>query len=447
LKKDLPIGKTLHMRRPFPFDRFVRAPAIKPNEHEFRNESHPFARFDCPSGFLKIRFSVRHSAEQLWVRAYCIEGNKQTELDHDLQTITLVTTTKERQRFDMLAVFPTVGLHKLSLFINTWEQSVTLIDNKQAMSDIPFLNYEPADSGFVPITPTTGLTHIREGFAIIRFIVSIRRSELLFDVLDASGQNFRVRAIYTRLLIDDSDHYEDVTVISFPTPGRWMVKMYLENDIGSFTSFVNYYFDVQGKTDEIISPIECVPVTREFVPLQMPEGLSFLPNSSAVFSSEKSFIWTATTNGDLVLNLKPGEEQTTIFPVEIGRNRKDGVLTIKYRFTVVTPGPYRLVIWFNDGEPIVQRWVVGVARRNVDWVTPKPTKMSGSEVPSRPSSSNASKPSTTANDVIRPPSGTIPNPPVGTDVIQPSSPLTDNVEMPSSGRVDSTKSSFCCLLL
>jgi hypothetical protein len=374
-------GSEGFLDRPLSYERFLRAVRHRPNEHEFRSESHVFTRFKCSNGYVRIQFSISKGENEVWGRAYSISGNVRKEIEHHLQHIELIEESEKRKRYVFHAVFESAGLFLLSMFIDGWEQSFWYVDNEKGTKELPFLSYTIGDSGFTAISPTAGLTKIESGFALIRFCVNIHRSRLLMDVVNCKNENFRKLARYVRLIIPgDRSRYEDVVTISFPTAGLWSVVVYLQNDRGSFTTFVTYYFEVSRGIEELVFPLECVPSDREPVPVVTSENLSIVPCASAVFVDSLTFCLTATFRGELLLNLKPADVDDTIFPTECSKTEVKGVTTIQYQFSVGTAGNYRLLMFQKDKDTVEQLYSIGLGRRKVEWVTPAPAVKSRPEL-------------------------------------------------------------------
>jgi hypothetical protein len=354
-------------RRPYTYARFVNCAKYSPTEYEFRNESHPFAVFEV-LGYVKIQFSIKHTMHSIFACASEINGDSRTEIERDLQMVELIEQIGDRSRWFLHAVFPSTGFYMLGLYINTHEQTEMFINNRQATSDIPFLRYQSTDEGFIPIQPLVGVTKIDSGFALIRFAVFINRSNLLVTMISPTNQEYRDLSQYIKLLIpSDDSRFEDVVIASFPAVGRWLVKVWLENDFDSFTLFVTYRFDVTCAIDEVVSPLTCIPRDRQIVPLDLPDDLYITPNDAAVVLNSLTFEVKAEYVGIILFNLRPFGGNNTIFPTERPIAEEGYRKLSIFEFSVPTPGIYRLLIWLGD-ECHVQFYALGLPRRNVDWV-------------------------------------------------------------------------------
>jgi hypothetical protein len=153
-------GSEKHLDAPFPYERFLRCPRYQPSRHEFLHESHPFARFECKRGFLKVQFSVNLSAEQVWGRAYLVQQNKLREADHMLQTSELVLKKCEAVRDFFNPVLRKVATYQVILFLNEWAQAESYVDNLEICNEVPFLRYAAGNFGFMPIAPTVARTKV-----------------------------------------------------------------------------------------------------------------------------------------------------------------------------------------------------------------------------------------------------------------------------------------------
>jgi hypothetical protein len=316
-----------------------------------------------------MQFSINHTAEAIWGAADAITGNKVIKIDADLQHVELIATTDTRRRWIFHAVFRSIGLYRLQLCIDGWVFRTVYVDNLCGTTEIPFLHYTMGDSGFIPICPTKGLTQISSGFALIRFAVKNRRSNLFLEVVNSGRQSHKEKAQYVKLEIPtDPSRCEDVIIVSFPSSGLWSVQVFLENGHGSFTQFVTYHFEVLQGIEESISPLEFIPDDRRYLKLEKPEGLSIMPDRSAVVVVDSlTFELTARFRGSLTLNLRPMHDQYTIFGTEISKTEDDGLKTIRYRFTAPSAGNYRLYMGFNSHSMIQQYYSIKLPRRIVEW--------------------------------------------------------------------------------
>jgi hypothetical protein len=152
---------------------------------------------------------------------------------------------------------------------------------------------------------------------------------------------------------DDSSLSEDVFIISFRASGRWSISVWLERDIGSFTSFVTDQFDVGRGSHEIISPLEYIPTNREFAPLAMPVGRFVSPQASAIVLDSLTFRVTATFTVRLNLTLRPINGRIAVFPAGVSSTDTGGERRELYEFSVSTPGNYCLLM-FPDSRDSVE---------------------------------------------------------------------------------------------
>jgi hypothetical protein len=82
---------------PLPFERFVRAAAYVPNEFVFRNESHPFSRFPCDGGYLKLQFSTATVVNRVVVQ--CCDARDGRDIDEGLHAVELFQKARDRLKF------------------------------------------------------------------------------------------------------------------------------------------------------------------------------------------------------------------------------------------------------------------------------------------------------------------------------------------------------------
>jgi hypothetical protein len=341
---------------PLSYERFLRVPALKGLKYEFKSESHPFAWFDCPDGYLRTQFSTNLLPQMVCARCYVVRRNTTWELGSQLQHVELVKETSTRRRYWLHAVFSTRGLYEMKIFIDTELVVTFYVDSKRSNLERPFLSYLLGDSGFIPLCPKVGLSAVDSGVAVIRFAAAIKRSRLLVNVLNSHLIITPGLSHFCRLTIPfDDTRYEDVVTVAFPSDGRWSVQVYLSNDTGTYTQFTIYQFDVSGATGRKASPIEFVESNREFVNLETKSGLTISPASSAITIDHPVFQVTATFQGSLQLKFRPLDESKTIHPRILSQNVSDGKKTIEFELICPKVGNYEL-LYFWDNSCFTQLW-------------------------------------------------------------------------------------------
>lgn len=82
-------------------------------------------------------------------------------------------------------------------------------------------------------------------------------------------------------------------MVEFSENGRWEVCIYFENDTGSYTHGVTYYFDVNGAGTKSVSPLFDFPRSRSFIPFKsnVPDSIKIDPSSSAVILNDFDFFF------------------------------------------------------------------------------------------------------------------------------------------------------------
>jgi hypothetical protein len=267
-----------------------------------RSESHPFLFTDCQNGIIDMQFSCLNPVEQINPCIYKKDGNRWIEINRSIYSFCeiiqkSIPDSPERCRFIVHLAFPSVGLFKIEIYINGLEERNLYINNKIPCESIPFLNYNESDTKFIPITPKSSITNINNGFAIIRFAVLKKRSELVLNIFhlnddcwESGTEISREFGEYVSLEIPyDKTRYEDIVTVTFPSNGKYLVYIYLKNDEGSFTSFISYYFNVANAREQApISPLKFVSKGRKFPKIESP-NININPSDSIILTSTNTF--------------------------------------------------------------------------------------------------------------------------------------------------------------
>jgi hypothetical protein len=183
-------GCEKYFDQPVSYEKFMRAAQSWATEYEFRAESHLFRRIECKTGYLKLQVSINHIGKEVQGMVEALEGNSKVRLDYQLQHVELIATTEKRRRFIFHAVFRSPGRYRLALCDGQKVVSTFFVDNLRGTTEIPFLRYTIADSGFIPIIPTEGLTKVSSGFVLIRFAIKKELSTLWMIVKNSQKEDF-----------------------------------------------------------------------------------------------------------------------------------------------------------------------------------------------------------------------------------------------------------------
>jgi hypothetical protein len=370
LNDHLPIGQNA-LWPAISLDRFLRCPKYRPREYDFRNESHPFQRFDA-HGYVKVQFSISHAPDgSVAPHAKAINGNERTDVSRDLLAVQVLERGEKRTRWVLHAVFPAVGLYSLSVSIDKVQLTEMFVDNRQATSEVPFLRYSLGPDDYIPIQPTAGLTKIDSGFALIRFTAAAKWSKVSITTRGPDDEKQKELSQSVKLLVpSDESRCEFVIVTSFPRVGRWAVQVWLQNDSGASQSITTYRFDVERAIDEIVSPLECIPEDRQIAPVALPDELSITPNNASVISASLGFEVKASWVGDLRFSLRASGGSKSVHPKVLGTVEEGGRKTGTFQFAVSEPGLYYLCMFIGEHPCHKQFYALGIPRRPVQWVGP-----------------------------------------------------------------------------
>jgi hypothetical protein len=344
----------------FRYKRFVRCPSYWPTEHEFRNESHPFGCFSC-EGLLELHFGVKHSDQQV--------SGQIPGLECDMFTVEIVERLGSRDRWVLRAAFPTVSIYRIYLCVGETFLTELLVDNRRRNSRIPFVPCRKGDSVFVPITPGEGLVNVREGFALIRFGLSTKRSFLSISVRNIENEEFVDLVGRERLMISgDRSHYEHVVTVSFPSVGRWTVIIFARNEVGVSEWMVTYRFDVLRIIRNFVSPLNCIPRDRHFLSLKVPEQMRIIPRESTIFIDSFTFEFETTFVGRITVSSRDDPGNKSIVPLLVSGPRADDddAGTATYRVCVPSAGVYEVRFCFGR-RVIEQVYAVCIPRVDVAW--------------------------------------------------------------------------------
>ncbi|KAK8837907.1 hypothetical protein M9Y10_035848 [Tritrichomonas musculus] len=128
--------------------------------------------------------------------------------------------------------------------------------------------------------------------------------------------------------------------------------VYLANDIGSYTAYMRYFFDVTGASKQApVNPAKYVFKDRTFAPRKITDGkgneVIIKPNQNCYLVNKKEQtlqMKTANPNDDIHLEFKR-EDKTMVFVKQSGQ---EGDFR-KFDWTIPDEfGEYHLIGWIND---------------------------------------------------------------------------------------------------
>lgn len=380
----IPIYKSLNSHYPcdestkllqikFPFKDFLKSPRLRSTTN-LKTESNPLVNCECRNGFLEQIYSCNGPIDCISFTILLKTNNKFIEIPNDgiigyqiLQK--KIPKHPERCRFRVNIAFPQKGLFLIEMYINNFCELEYYVNNLSKSSlSIP-IDYNPwNEPKFIPILPKTILTQIKSNYAIIRFAVSPKRSEICWKIIKLFNNNSFEKngnkidqkcGTYATLMIPfDNERFEDQICINFPSNGRYAVEIYLSNghhDNNNFTHFITYYFDVLGVKNNCEKKNICnfIYKERSFVPTKFfydsNKELFVRPNTKTIVVTEKDQfidIKTESINDKILLNLK--HDGKTFFPHKIGQTTD---FYSRYQFVLPNGyGEYQLLGWINDSN-------------------------------------------------------------------------------------------------
>lgn len=268
---------------------FLKSCNISPIGIHLKTESNPFFEIESTDGYVSQIYSC--NAPVGWIK---INVQKQDleypEIFNEIESETItsyevvqemIPNHPERCRVRTNVSLPDEGLYKVDVFFDSLHQ-VSYFVNNLSKSELPIpLTYNPFNEAkFIPIKPSRLLSRVKRGVALIRFAVSVQRSEILWNIVklnkndgfdDEDGQIVsREYARFLKLVLDfDDSRVEDQLCVSFPSNGRFCIQIFLENDKGSFSMHQKYFIDVDGADDRgddfhITSPTDFLTKNRRF---------------------------------------------------------------------------------------------------------------------------------------------------------------------------------------
>lgn len=359
----------------FSFSQYLKSCRVSSFGRSLKTESNPFVNFECGDGYVEQVYSCNGPIG--WISIQLFKKNNLkgdggfTQIPGEGITSYEIIQRKmpnhpERTRFKTHISFMEEGVYQVKLFIESPFATEYFVKNlKKSDKSVP-LTYNPFhESKFIPISPKKTVMQITDGYALIRFAVCPKRSRLLWNIVkldDQNGFNFQKGEVinrkygkYISLHIPfDSERYEDQLCVTFPTVGRYCVLIYLSNDIGSYTIYTKYFFNVQkvlSKSEKPLSPIEFLFNGRKFSPLKIVDAEN---NEVIIKPNQNCFLISKT---DQSLKIKSNSKDDKIH-LEL---KKDGQLVNRpselskfndfRRFKWSIPdieGEYHLMCWIND---------------------------------------------------------------------------------------------------
>lgn len=354
------------------YSQYLKSCRILSFDRSLKTESNPFVNFECSNGYVEQVYSCKGPVD--WISIHLFKKNNDGSFSQvsgsgitSYQIIQKkMSKHPERTRFKTNIALQEEGTFQVKLFIESPFATEYFVNNlKKCSMSVP-LTYNPFhECRFIPITPKKILTEINKGYALIRFAVIPKRSDLLWSIIkleNENGFNYKKGEIISReygkyisLNIPfDNERYEDQLCITFPSIGRYCVLIYLSNDIGSYSIYTKYFFDVKKVISEKVKPLNPVEFMfsgRKFSPKKIVDAnnnnVIIKPNQNCFLTdkTEQSIrIKSNSINDHIHLEFKQDDKKIDK-PVESGH------FADFRRFKWSIPdveGEYHLLCWIND---------------------------------------------------------------------------------------------------
>lgn len=354
----------------YPYQDYVKSCKVSPFDRYLKAEGIPFVNFESKNGYVEQFYSCTGPIDFVNFKIFVKKKKTFEQIDSEGISSYVIVKTRlpkhtERCRFQTAIGLPAKGFYHIQMFIDGPFAIEYYVNSLQKCSiSIPLKVNLYHEQKFIPITPKTVLTSVTTGYALIRFAVAPKRADLLWDIVKLAKPNTltpkgeeitrqRGRLISLNIPFDD-ERYEDQLLITFPSNGRYSVLVYLANDIGSYTTYMRYFFDVTGVTSENSTPINPASLMykgRTFAPMKIFDSdkneVIIKPNQNCFYVSKREqslLIKTNKITDDIHLELRK-EDKTLIF---IKQDGSEGDFR-RYSWTMPDEfGEFFLKGWIND---------------------------------------------------------------------------------------------------
>lgn len=335
------------------FKDFLQSCRVSPSGIQLKTESNPFSNILCETGNLKQIYSCRAPIQ--WIQIYLyLQQTKGTFERIESDGITSyeivqysLPNHEDRCRFVTNIAFPQIGFYKVELYVNSYLELTYFVDCKsESHESVPVRCNQFHEQKFIPISPQYTRSQVRHGVALIRFAVSSQRSSLMWNIYKLPPNSLSIHdgteidrkyGKSSQLLLDfNASRHEDHLCVTFPSDGTYAVLIFFENDIGSYSSYITYYFDVTGVSSEDpepISPTKFMFKGRKFMKNPLETSIQVTPPFGKIYSTDAQQTVTVDkldTKGNLVLDLVDLATSTKI-PVQLVKKKKTASI---FTFTI-----------------------------------------------------------------------------------------------------------------
>jgi hypothetical protein len=241
----------------FPYEQFAKIGVYNPNEHEYRNESHPFARLTAPDGSIKIQFSCNETVTRLSTTMECSTPQGWAKQAGALSGVEVVRIVCGRQKCFLHAAFPGAGLYRIVLFLNGHDQDTMYIDSATRNTQIRPTDKAGNDHGFIPLIPQSACVTAPNGQLRIAFAAFSRYATFQADVMTPADKplkgSFRIDRSQTAIPCDGSRTLTDFR-ITFTANNECTVRIWIGVGGNRLVQFVDYRVTVSGVTSRAAPP-------------------------------------------------------------------------------------------------------------------------------------------------------------------------------------------------
>lgn len=353
---------------------FTNSIKINPLSKSVKTETNPFVYFKSSNGYICQTYSCNGPVDKVNFNIYV----KNKDLKYDEISINGITSYEiiqmylpkhhNRCRFKTYIILPNPGYYKIELFINTKFELRYYVNNLNPCNKKIPIFYNPFnDHHFISLNPKSVLSSVDDGIKIIRFVVSKKRSDFIYEIQKLDDEdsfilngeiisNKKYSQYVTLLLPFDKDHFEIQLCITFPSNGRYSVSLFMLDDEDTYTFYVRYFIDVKGvnsneknETNPIYYSSFCKG--RKFAPAicydKEKNPITFIPNQNCFYVTKRDQslqIKTASINDKIHFELHR-KGKSLLYADE------EGVYEDFRNFKWIIPfkhGEYHLIGWIND---------------------------------------------------------------------------------------------------
>lgn len=336
---------------------------------QIKTESNPFCKILCKNGYLEQTYSCIAPINKISAKIFIKKNDcfyritEQEIFSYDIIQKKL-PKHPERCRFRTSISFPQKGFYRVEMFIDTHMTLCFYVDNLMKCTESVPVGCDPWNK-FIPITPTNICSHIKTNYALIRFTISSKKSNILWemnkinkkdDIEEINELLSSSDSFITLTLPFDEERYEDLLLVNFPSSGKYEIKIYLANDYSNnYDYFISYYFDV-----DIISNTEKKSIFDFLLNDRSFNKKTFYYKDHKELIVRPSFQWNIINECEQIIEIKTESIDEHIH-LEIRKDKKTIMwpecikqTDDQFRcFKLIFPneeGEYELLGWFNNNQ-------------------------------------------------------------------------------------------------